>query len=305
MAVATTTALLITGLVGAGASTGVNLYAQHKAGEANDRARLDSLHANSDQLAYLKQKDTQDQTNFDKTFEEQRREWQETQDRNYALWQAREAQLAPYRANSLAANNTLAGLIGFHRSGGGDGGAPTSSAYLPSSASRGYTDEELGQASDMFLASMAKHRLDPVAVQGHGADIVAALKADYPNLDVHVDPKSDAVVWGKFGALDVTKDSGKGGFYFRPSGDSGGAPPPPSATPPRSSLADLIRPSTSTAPSMLTPAGSLSSLVRTDAPMVNPVDVNTLYALLNRLQQSPADNPIYRGDAFGSRFVTA
>lgn len=75
-----------------------------------------------------------------------------------------------------------------------------------------------GDPAQMFVQSMQKHGLDPVAVQGHGATIVAALNQDYPGLGVTVDPKTDAVVWPGIGPVDVTIDSGKGGWSFRPSG---------------------------------------------------------------------------------------
>lgn len=73
-----------------------------------------------------------------------------------------------------------------------------------------------GNPSQMFLASMQKHGLDPVAMQGKGAQIAAAVNADYPGLGVTVNPKTDAIVWPGIGPVDVTIDSGKGGWAFMP-----------------------------------------------------------------------------------------
>ena len=83
-------------------------------------------------------------------------------------------------------------------------------------------------------------------MQGKGATIVAALKADYPGLAVTVDPKTDAVVWPGIGPLDVTIDSGKGGWSFRPSGNDAANAAASStaqkATPAYGSLASYIAP---------------------------------------------------------------
>jgi hypothetical protein len=79
-------------------------------------------------------------------------------------------------------------------------------------------DTDKNVASQMFLGSMKKHNVDPVAVQRHGQSIVDALKADYPSLQVYLNPATDAVVWPGFGSLDVTINSGLGGWYFRPDG---------------------------------------------------------------------------------------
>lgn len=111
---------------------------------------------------------------------------------------------------------------------GSSGAGGTGSGTSSSSSTSHYSDPQT--ASSMFLSSMQKHNLDPVAMQGHGKDIVAALKADYPDLDVRVDPRTDAIVWPGIGPLDVTIDSGKGGWYFNPNtsgtgGSSSGRPP--------------------------------------------------------------------------------
>lgn len=77
-------------------------------------------------------------------------------------------------------------------------------------------DSDVTVARNMLLSSMRGHNLDPIAVQGHGQVIVDALNADYRGLDAYVDRKSDAVMWPGFGDVDVTVDSGKGGFAFQP-----------------------------------------------------------------------------------------
>jgi hypothetical protein len=73
---------------------------------------------------------------------------------------------------------------------------------------------DVGVARGMFFAAMTAAGLDPVKVQGHGAWIVAALKARYPALDVYLSTK-DAPVWPGLGSFDATIDSGKGGWSFR------------------------------------------------------------------------------------------
>jgi hypothetical protein len=81
---------------------------------------------------------------------------------------------------------------------------------------KGYdTDTNVGL--DMLQKAMKAHNLTPVGVQRHGDQIVAALKDTYPALDVYLSP-SDAPVWPHFGSIDVTIDSGRGGWSFRPDG---------------------------------------------------------------------------------------
>jgi hypothetical protein len=79
-------------------------------------------------------------------------------------------------------------------------------------------DSDIHVATKMFLESMQRHNLGAVAVQGHGQRMVDALLIDYPTLDVYANPRTDALMWPGFGSLDVTIDSGRGGFYFRPDG---------------------------------------------------------------------------------------
>lgn len=76
-------------------------------------------------------------------------------------------------------------------------------------------DSDPSVGFSMFLSAMNEHRLDPVGVQNHGQEIVDALRDTWPGLDVYLSP-SDAPVWPGFGSLDVTIDSGKGGWQFRP-----------------------------------------------------------------------------------------
>lgn len=95
----------------------------------------------------------------------------------------------------------------------GGGGGGVSHPELPA----GF-DSDPNVARDMLINSMNLHGIDPVAAQGHGNAIVAALRADYPTLDVYAHNVSDAIMWPGFGSLDVTIDSGLGGWYFRPDG---------------------------------------------------------------------------------------
>jgi hypothetical protein len=66
----------------------------------------------------------------------------------------------------------------------------------------------------VLVDAMTRAGLTPIGVQRHGDQIIAALKASYPDLDVYLSP-SDAPVWPGFGSLDVTIDSGKGGWSFQ------------------------------------------------------------------------------------------
>lgn len=75
------------------------------------------------------------------------------------------------------------------------------------------SDESVGYA--MLVDSMERHGLTPVGVQNHGRQIVDALNADYPELRVYLSP-TDSPVWPGHGSLDVTVNSGLGGWSFRP-----------------------------------------------------------------------------------------
>lgn len=76
------------------------------------------------------------------------------------------------------------------------------------------TDEAVGFS--MLLTAMNEHQLTPIGVQGHGQQICDALNDTWPGLDAYAHRASDAVMWPGFGSLDVTIDSGKGGWQFRP-----------------------------------------------------------------------------------------
>lgn len=78
-------------------------------------------------------------------------------------------------------------------------------------------DSDKGVGLYMLVNAMTAAGLTPVGVQDHGDEIIKALKASYPDLDVYLSP-SDAPVWPHWGSLDVTVDSGKGGWSFRPDG---------------------------------------------------------------------------------------
>lgn len=78
----------------------------------------------------------------------------------------------------------------------------------------GYDSDE-NVAWGMLQKTIEKHNLDPIAIQGHGKVVADALNKDWPGLRAYAHPKSDALMWKGFGSLDITKDSGKGGFYFR------------------------------------------------------------------------------------------
>jgi hypothetical protein len=67
-------------------------------------------------------------------------------------------------------------------------------------------DSDTGVAFDMLVSAMDAHGLTPIGVQGKGSQIADALNDTWPGL------------WPGFGSLDVTIDSGKGGWQFRPDG---------------------------------------------------------------------------------------
>ena len=67
----------------------------------------------------------------------------------------------------------------------------------------------------MLIDAMDAHGLTATGVQNHGLQIVDALNAEFPGLDVYLS-KSDAPVWPGFGSIDVTINSGLGGWSFRP-----------------------------------------------------------------------------------------
>ena len=86
----------------------------------------------------------------------------------------------------------------------------------PSALPNGWnTDKAIGLY--MLVTAMTEANLTPIGVQKHGDQIIAALKASYPDLDVYLS-STDSPIWPGFGSLDVTVDSGKKGWSFRPDG---------------------------------------------------------------------------------------
>jgi hypothetical protein len=79
-----------------------------------------------------------------------------------------------------------------------------------------YSDKQVGLG--MLLKAMNEHDLTPVGVQGQGDIIVNALRDTWRGLKVYVHPTSDAPMWYGFGPIDVTIDSGKGGWSFQTPG---------------------------------------------------------------------------------------
>jgi hypothetical protein len=74
----------------------------------------------------------------------------------------------------------------------------------------------------MLITSMNEHGLTPIGVQGHGADICKALNESWSGLNAYAHKVSDAIMWPgeNMGSIDVTIDSGKGGWQFRPDGQA-------------------------------------------------------------------------------------
>jgi hypothetical protein len=76
----------------------------------------------------------------------------------------------------------------------------------------------------MLVEAMNAAGLTATGVQRHGDQIVDALKRRWPGLDVYLS-RTDSPVWPGFGSLDVTIDSGRGGWSFRPDGSAPWLPP--------------------------------------------------------------------------------
>jgi hypothetical protein len=93
---------------------------------------------------------------------------------------------------------------------------PTDPPPHPQTLPEGF-DRDPAVGFSMLLSAMNEHQLDPIGVQGHGQQIVDALNDTWPGLNAYVSP-SDAPVWPGFGSIDVTIDSGKQGWQFRPDG---------------------------------------------------------------------------------------
>jgi hypothetical protein len=84
----------------------------------------------------------------------------------------------------------------------------------PATLPVGY-DRDPTVAFGMLTRAMNEHGLTPTGVQGHGQQIVDALNDTFPGLNVYL-ASSDAPMWPGFGSIDVTIDSGNGGWSFRP-----------------------------------------------------------------------------------------
>lgn len=265
------TALLIAGLASAGATSAITLYGQKKAGQANDKSLDLSTQANRDQLDYLKTKEAQDQANFDKTFEENRREWQSTQDRNYDIWKQREGDYAPYREESLQANNTLADLLGFkHR-------APAPRSAPTPGGTTGNAD------ATMFLKTLLDQGTDPqdaIAQTNTKFKLGEGFSAKYYGPEAHNGTATiglpDAYFALTGGKWTITPRSGGGA--------SGGAPAPTArASLPLSAM--MASGSGAASPNATPSTNRLSNLVRTPAPA--PMDALTLYSMMNQYRQRP------------------
>jgi len=281
--VATGTALLIAGLVSAGTTTAVGLYGQHQAGQANDKALDLSTQANREQLDYLKTKEAQDQANFDKTFDENRRQWQSTQDQNYDIWRTREEQFDPYRRSSLSANNTLADLIGLDR-------ATALPASMP--PRRGATSEGPAGNADatMFLKTLLDQGTDPqdaITQTNTKFKLGDGVSAKYYGPEAHHGIATiglpDAYFALTDGRWNVTQRGGGGGPAPRVSAQ------PVARSAPLSSLM-ASGPAGVGNPSATPSTNTLSNLVRTAAP--RPMDAMTLYGLMNQYRQA-APTPVW------------
>lgn len=121
--------LLVAGLA-SGAATGVaakiGSNAANHAGDLNAKAA-------TDQLAYLQQKDAQDQRNWEATTAENRRQFDTTQALNLDQYNKKEARLGSYRSIGAGATGTLADLMGI-RMVPQPGGASLPPAAAPSAS---------------------------------------------------------------------------------------------------------------------------------------------------------------------------
>lgn len=188
------------------------------------------------------------------------------EENRYAGYQGR---IAPYIANGTTSNDRMAALLGLPA-------RPASTSPSGGYASRPMDDTrsvDVGNAPSMFYAAMQDAGLNPVAVQGHGQTIVDAINKKYPGLGATVDPRTDAVVWPGIGPLDVTVDSGKGGWSFRPSGDGSYVAPAKPYTAPVATAAPVspspLAPAAPVAAStvqMRAPDGSVRAINQSDVP---------------------------------------
>jgi hypothetical protein len=202
--IGTTAALLL--LAGAATTAGTTVYAANKSANAAEHAGTLQAKAADDQLAFAKQQAAQDQQN-----------WERTQAFNIEQHNQQLDRLAPYIGAGRAANATLANLIGGPSFVAATNEPQPHASLPPQAGSPTASSADLQTASQKFLSAVQQAGLDPVAVQGHGRLIADAVNRIHPELALRVDPQSDAIVWNGI-PIDVTVDSGKGGWSFRPAG---------------------------------------------------------------------------------------
>jgi hypothetical protein len=94
-------------------TAGASIYgAKKQAKTARESGALQSQAADKER-AYLEAKDKQDRDDWLRSQEEDRRQFDETQDLNLAQWNQRQAQLEPYRQASNAAGQRLSEWMGL------------------------------------------------------------------------------------------------------------------------------------------------------------------------------------------------
>jgi hypothetical protein len=246
-----------TQIIGSGINAATNLYAANKAANASTEAAQLEAAAKDKELAYLREKDRQDQLN-----------WERTQQFNIDQYNQRLDRLSPYIGMGTAANTTLASLIGGPSMVAATQVPQPHASLPPQAGSPTASGGDLQTAASLFLDGVRQAGLNPVAVQGHGQQIADAVNRIHPELKLTVDPKTDAIVWNGI-PLDVTVDSGKGGWSFRPSG--------PAALSPAA-----VRPTT--ASSLFALPSTLAALNDdTSAPMQTPRDTPTTLSNFVRL----------------------
>jgi hypothetical protein len=247
--IGTTAALLL--LAGSAVTAGSSIYGAHKAADAAEKAGELQAHAADNQLAFAKAQAAQDQQN-----------WERTQAFNIDQYNQRLDRLSPYIGAGQAANTTLANLIGGPSMVAATHVQQPHASLPPQAGSPTAPSGDLHSAASLFLDGVQQAGLDPVAVQGHGQQIADAVNRIHPELKLTVDPRTDAIVWNGM-PLDVTVDSGKGGWSFRPSGG-------PSAG------TSAAAPRTTTAASLFSLPSTLAALnAGTSAPMQTPRDTGT------------------------------
>lgn len=204
------------------------------AGAANDAQQKYLEEA----LAYEKEKDLYARTTDAARYADSRGDLAESRAKEEGRYAGYQGRIAPWIANGTSSNDRMAALLGLPpRAGGASGGG------FASSRADDTRSIDVGDAPQQFYAAMQASGLNPVAVQGHGQQIADAINRKYPGLGATVDPTTDAVVWPGLGPIDVTVDSGKGGWSFRPSGRY-----TPTATPAPATSTSAARVPTAPAP---------------------------------------------------------